>query len=251
MDWLNMLRQGLPHLNHLLGRITVPSCCVFCSSVIYSRLALCNSCRADLPWHEPGCRRCGLKLPVGISNVLTECLQCQEHPPPFYSCQTVFEYRSPVRELLAHFKFNGDLSSGTVFGRLLAEKFASYYRESERPQLLIPVPLHAKRIRERGFNQATELARLITHRTGVRCTFSEFERRRHTRAQHTLNARQRRANLADAFALKKPFAEGMPAHVAIIDDVVTTGTTVGVMAELVTSLGAKRVDIWAVARAEK
>jgi len=247
MDWFKPL-QRLKNF-HLAGHFVVPCCCVFCSSVIYSGLALCDNCRADLPWQKQSCHRCGLELPNDIQTTPSECLQCQTHPPPFHCCQTVFEYRSPVRELLAHFKFNSDLSSAAVFGKLLAEKFTLYYQETELPKLLIPVPLHTKRLRERGFNQAVELARLVARRTNLQYDFSGIERRRYTKAQHTLNASQRRANLADAFALQDPMP--VPEHVAIIDDVVTTGTTVGVLTELLTELGAKRVDVWAVARAGK
>jgi ComF family protein len=140
-------------------------------------------------------------------------------------------------------KYQRQLYYGRILGQLLSRHLA--HRET-RPALVIPVPLATARYRERGFNQARELARPVCTSFGLRLCGDLVERRRDTREQAGLDRKERLKNTRDAFSLIAP----LPArHVAIIDDVVTTGSTANEVAKLLRSAGAEWIEVWAVARA--
>jgi ComF family protein len=153
-----------------------------------------------------------------------------------------FEYRFPVDRLVQRFKYGGDLA----VGRWLAERLAERVRDAARPDLLAVPPLGPTRLRERGFNQALEIARTVGKRLGVAVDARAVARRRDTPPQASLDRRARAANLRGAFACGTD-VRGL--HVAIVDDVLTTGATVDAIARVLKAGGAERVSAWAVARA--
>lgn len=144
------------------------------------------------------------------------------------------------------FKYHGQLPHGRVLGTLLAE--AVLESGTVLPQLLVPVPLHPDRERERGYNQAWELARVTGSILEVPVDPTLCARTRATQPQANLEAMARQQNLAGAFAVRR--APGV-AHVALVDDVLTTGATLGALATVLLRSGVQRVDAWAVARAER
>ena len=229
----------------------LPRCCIVCGCVTCQPLALCDDCCSDLPWFSSDdrfCQHCGISLSAADST--SSCGKCLQQPPAFDSCNTVFPYRTPIRELLQRFKFHAGLNEGAALGTLLANRFAEFYRSTSLPRLIIPVPLHHRRLRERGFNQALELARPIVQRCGIECSRQQLRRQRYTEPQYSLKLRQRQGNLANAFALAEPLPVHCLTHVAIVDDVVTTGATVSALARTLRLQGAQRIDVWAVARTE-
>ena len=117
---------------------------------------------------------------------------------------------------------------------------------AERPQALVPVPLHTGRLRERGYDQALELTRPLARRLGLPLRDDLLRRARATAAQSTLDAGQRRRNLRGAFAVRGHCA--LPAHVALVDDVMTTGATAHAAASALLRAGVARVDVWVCAR---
>ena len=117
----------------------------------------------------------------------------------------------------------------------------------ELPDLLLSVPLHRRRLRQRGYNQALELARPLAQALHVPLRHDRLQRRRHTGAQTELDAVSRRRNVRGAFAVREGVA--LPAHVAILDDVMTTGATLAECARVLRRAGVARVDVWALARA--
>jgi len=153
-----------------------------------------------------------------------------------------FEYRFPLDRLVQRFKYGGDLA----IGRWLAERLAERVREAARPDLLAVPPLGPARLRERGFNQALEIARTVGRRLGVPVDARAVARRRDTPPQASLDRRARVANLRGAFACG---ADVRGRHVAIVDDVLTTGATADAIARVLKAAGAERVSAWAVARA--
>lgn len=153
-----------------------------------------------------------------------------------------FEYRFPVDRLVQRFKYGGDLA----VGRWLAERLAERVRDAARPDLLAVPPLAAARLRERGFNQALEIARIVGRRLHVPVDPRAVERRRDTPPQARLDRRARAANLRGAFACG---TDVRGRHVAIVDDVLTTGATADAIARVLKAAGAERVSAWAVARA--
>jgi len=215
----------------------LPQPCRLCGAAGDRDRCLCDGCARDLPILGPACPRCA--LPLSADAPL--CGRCLRRPPPFDAALAPLRYAAPVDTLVHEFKFRGRLASG----RLLAELMADAVAERPRPQLLLPVPLHPRRLRERGFNQAHELARLLGRRLGIPVDGELVRRMRDTPPQHELPAKARRANIRRAFALAHP----PPAHVAVVDDVMTTGQTVAEIARLLKRAGARRVEVWVAARA--
>lgn len=172
------------------------------------------------------------------------CAKCATAPPAFASALAAFRYDWPVDALVRGFKYHGRLPHGRVLGTLLAE--AVLARAATLPDAIVPVPLHPSRERERGYNQAWELARVAGRVLGVRAYASGCVRLRETPPQAGLDAAARRTNVVGAFGVSRSF-EGR--HVAIVDDVMTTGATVAALASALLAEGARRVDAWAVARA--
>ena len=141
-------------------------------------------------------------------------------------------------------KFSGSLQ----FATLLAELHAEYIVSSEAPlpELIVPVPLHFARMRERGFNQALELSRLLSQQLALPYSVELCSRHRSVPAQRGLSARQRRVNLRDAFMVKS--LQGV-SHIALVDDVMTTGSTFNELAKAFKRAGVSQVDVWPMARA--
>jgi ComF family protein len=140
-------------------------------------------------------------------------------------------------------KFRARFNLARLLGQCLA--LALVEQGSERPGLIIPVPLHRRRLRERGYNQALEVARAVSTALAIPIDTASCIRALHTNAQVGLDDRERRRNVRGAFAVLRPPAAP---HVAILDDVVTTGSTVTELSRVLRRAGVKRVDVWAVAR---
>lgn len=189
------------------------------------------------------CPRCALPL----STPAPLCGECLTHEPPFTAACAPFVYASPFDQLMMRFKFGRNLAAGSV----LAELWLDALRASPppRPDALLPVPLHPLRLRERGYNQALELARPLGRALDIALRADLLERTRATSAQSNLDAVERRRNLRGAFAIMKNVA--LPAHVALVDDVMTTGTTLRECARTLLRAGVARVDVWVLARAPK
>ncbi|MGH8378347.1 MAG: ComF family protein [Gammaproteobacteria bacterium] len=155
-------------------------------------------------------------------------------------------YAWPLDQLLQRFKFHSDLATGRLLGELLADFLAA--APTAKPDLLIPVPLHSVRLRERGFNQALELACPVSRRLRLTIAHDLCVRVKHTQVQSTLDAVERHRNLRDAFVVRSSL---QGANVAVLDDVVTTGTTVAVLSKTLRQAGAATVQVWSLARAAR
>ena len=207
----------------LIAATLFPPRCTLCGFPGASLdLDLCEVCHADLPW----ARHTGEAV-------------------------VAFRYEHPVDELIRRLKYQGAIAHARVLGVLLAEVACN--RGDELPALLVPVPLHAARWRERGFNQAAVIARYAGHLLGIPVTRHATVRVRDTPSQTALDVNARRLNVRGAFALREGrslerlLAAG---HVAIVDDVITTGSTVNELRGVLLAAGVRRVELWAVARAE-
>ena len=152
-----------------------------------------------------------------------------------------FEYRFPVDRLVQRFKYGGDLA----IGRWLALQLAQRVPGAARPHLLVPVPLTNARLRARGFNQSAEIARVVSRSTRIPAQMRWLERTRDAASQSALGRRARRANPRGAFRCRRPLG-GL--HVALVDDVVTTGATARAASDALLRAGAAQVDVWAIAR---
>jgi ComF family protein len=218
-----------------------PPRCHWCRTATAGAPA-CTACSAALPWNASACRACALPLPVGAAAGV--CPACREHSPPQHCTWAAFRYVPPIAAQVLHLKFHGRLAPAHVLGALMAERLAR--RPEPLPELIVPVPLHPTRVRARGYNQALELGRELARRLAVELAPQAARRTRTTGEQTRLTAAARRRNVRGAFAVT---AGVRGRHLALLDDVITTGATAGALAARAIAAGAARVEVWAAARA--
>lgn len=212
------------------------------SPSLLCQLDLCAGCLGDLPANTPSCEQCAGPLPPDVGS--GRCAPCLLRPPPFTRCYAPLRYDFPVDRLIQALKYQHQLPMGRVLGTLLATHLLSV--DAPCPQFILPVPLGSARYRSRGFNQARELALPVSAALGVPVRSDVLARSRETKEQAGLNRRQRLRNVRGAFTLTAPL---QVRHVAVVDDVITTGSTVMAVSQLLRANGVQRVDVWAVARA--
>lgn len=234
-----------------LGRLITAECPV-CGLETSSDSGLCAACCEHLPWISVSCPICGEPLTQDV-RAGQRCGRCLRAPPAFDSTQALFHYAKPVRQLISLFKFHGRLEIGASFAYLLALRFQHTVRRlptSARPQLLLPVPLHPRRMNMRGFNQSEELVRGLSSLAGIPSCRSLVRRVRHTPSQTEMtDAASRRRNLRSAFTVQACAKLGTIRRVAVVDDVMTTGATVDALAQSLKAHGVAQVDVWCLARA--
>jgi ComF family protein len=204
---------------------------------------LCSDCVANLPRNDVACVVCAEPLSAGgLEHVCGECLR---DPPPFASSFVPYRYAYPLDHLVRGLKFRNDLACGRVLGELFSRRLLA--RDEPLPEAIVPVPLAPRRYRERGYNQASELALTIQRCTGVTVETRVVIRQRETAEQAGLDRKARRRNVRGAFAAT---ASLRARSVAILDDVVTTGSTVRELASVLQQAGAEQVAVWAIARTQ-
>lgn len=235
------MRLAHPWIEHTLARL-YPATCVLCGAPGHAGLDLCPGCLADLPHNRSCCSRCALPLPPAHPAGAL-CGECQRRPPPFAACHTAFRYEGPLPALLGGAKFRSRLNLARLLGQCLALSLRE--RGPGMAGLIVPVPLHPRRLRERGYNQSLELARAVSRGLAVPVDSASCARVQATVPQAGLEKKERRRNVRGAFQVLRP---PQAAHVAILDDVVTTGSTVAELAQVLRRAGVARVDVWAVAR---
>ena len=225
----------------------VPTNCLLCETQVDSGSKVCPACLEALPYnYHPTCHRCALPL-EDPKNTL--CGQCQQHPPAWDFALSTFSYTHPIDKLIQSMKFHDKLDVAYLLGTLMHNFIKSHYLIHKRklPELLIPVPLHRTRLRERGFNQAIELARPLSQHFAISINKHACQRTVATKPQSDLNMHDRARNLRQAFQ-----ADVIPvSHVAIIDDVMTTGHTIEEVSKSLRFAGVKQIDVWVCARAQK
>ncbi|MBV1931084.1 MAG: ComF family protein [Porticoccaceae bacterium] len=233
----------------------LPGHCKLCKSDSMRSLDLCALCESDLPDIGDHCNICSEPSanpwPKALAKPLT-CGNCLNRTPYFSHAHIPYLYKAPIDRLLISFKFKGDLVAGKVLGKLLSQHIEQCIKHDLAvPQAIIPVPLHWWRRLGRGFNQAHELAMTLSKHLNIPVNNKLVLRKTHTSAQHHLNREQRLHNLRDAFSVSRyACAEQIEGKsFAIVDDVLTTGSTANAIAKLLIDNGAARVVVWAVARA--
>lgn len=223
-----------------IGRFLAAARCLLCGATGQGGVDLCAGCAASLPVNDHQCGRCA--LPLAPSALV--CTDCTRVDPPWHTPWVPFRYAWPLDVLEARFKFGGDLVSGKV----LSHRWIAAAAPRDLPEAIVPVPLHVSRLRERGFNQAHELARPLARDLGIPLRPGWLERTRRTDAQSDLDAEGRAGNVRGAFVARVP--SGIR-HVAVVDDVMTTGATLAACTLALKRGGVERVDVWALARTPK
>lgn len=214
--------------------------CLACLDRVKTGKDFCPGCERSLPYLSNACLRCAAPLTGPGENI---CGQCQGEPPPFSRTLALFHYAEPVSRLIQDLKYHGQLHLARMFGELLAERLSTL---AALPQRILPVPLHPGRLRERGYNQALELARPIARRLGLALDYRSLGRVRATAPQTELALAERARNVRKAFAARGAFGGE---RVALIDDVMTSGHTAAAAARCLLQAGAAEVELWVVARA--
>jgi ComF family protein len=205
---------------------------------------LCAACAEALPRNTPACPRCAQPLPFQTD---LPCGQCQQHRPAFDRSFALFRYQEQgeTGHLIKALKFHARYPYARLLGDLLAD--ALLEQGSPLPELIIPVPLHPSRYRERGYNQALEIARTVSHRLHIPLDFSRCIRTKATETQTKLTATERRQNVKRAFAVVKPLPHQ---HIALLDDVMTSSSTANELAKVLRKAGATQIDVWVCARTQ-
>lgn len=217
-----------------------PSTCSLCLAPGSGELDLCEACALDLPRIHQACKRCALPLPSGG---VTLCGNCQHQPPYYDAAVAPLRYTFPVNRLIQRFKFQGQLSNSRLLGHLMADSVAQ--QRAELPDVLLPVPLHQQRLQARGFNQSLVLARYLSRRFNLPIDAHSVIRVKPTSPQMELPLKARKENIRSAFKVRQTFSVR---HVAVVDDVVTTGSTVNELARVLRRVGVQRIQIWSCAR---
>lgn len=222
-----------------------PPTCLGCTRRLESSRPplFCADCLGQLRFiASPRCPCCGIPFAVGADHLCGDCLQ--QHYA-FDCARSLLLYQPPVADIIVRLKFGGQLNGLTTLAQLAAS--SACLQELTEPELIVPVPLHTSRLRERGFNQATLIARACLPQWAGRIRVDALQRRRLTTPQSQLSGRERRGNLQRAFAIK-PEVEVQDKRILLVDDVFTTGSTVNECARVLRKAGAARIEVFTVAR---
>ncbi len=223
----------------------LPGTCLLCGLSAGRGIDLCDACEASMP-------RLGLRCDICANpiNTLGICGNCHRKRPAYSTVQTPLLYQYPVDLLLQRFKFSGQLSAGKVLTQLLARHIKQQvdYGKCRLPDLLIPVPLHWKKRFARGFNQSEIITHELSQQLNIRHCRKAITRAINTPAQHHLSRKERQKLPPNTFAAGRSSKVVQGTRVALIDDVLTTGSTAQALSQTLLKAGAKSVEIWLLAR---
>lgn len=228
------MRQKLLSITQSLR---LPSICALCNQFHKGILAVCSDCIELIPKLGPSCQHCAYPLPQSSHLI---CGNCIKKPPYFDHAFIAYQFEEPLRSLLHDFKYNNGLYLSSFLSHLMLQAQPDI-RES---QCLIPVPMHPKKLQQRGFNQAVILAKLLAKQYKIPYDVTRCQKIKNTPPQVDLDKEQRQKNLRKAFHIvSMPYQ-----HVILVDDLLTTGSTANELAFTLKQSGVARVDIWCCAR---
>lgn len=221
--------------------------CLLCDESTDTLYPVCTPCETELPWLGDQCQQCA--LPLAMSGLT--CAQCTLHLPAFDEVVAPWLYQFPLDSLITRFKHQANWPMGRLMAQLLGQFLQHRFDENlPRPDFILPVPLATKRLRQRGYNQAGMLADWLGKQLQLPVEHRLIVRTQETPAQQGLDAKARKRNLRHAFVVvDEEKVKGK--HVALVDDVLTTGSTADVIAKLLITAGACRVDVYCLARTPK
>lgn len=240
---LQLLRSELQRCLNLF----LPPACLLCGEKLppgFLATDFCPTCRAGFPQPVPArCPICAVAYRTLVPSA-HHCEACLRQPPPFVRVHAVGPYAGTLREAVQRFKYRGQLPLEYPLGTLLAESLQA--GDEQRPDLIVPVPLHKSRLRDRGYNQALQLARQVGRQLRVPVAPDLLRRVRSTASQQGLDAVTRKSNLRGAFAVTAPLTGR---HLLLVDDVLTTGATARECASILRKAGAASVEVAILGRA--
>jgi ComF family protein len=213
---------------------------------------ICDDCHQRLPHSKNTCFSCGLPLAdrsshkdESASALLIPCGECLKNSPPYDKTLSAFHYETPVNDMITQLKYSAQFQCLPLLCEYLSEKIIQHYQNINLPELILPVPLHPKKRQLRGYNQSQLIASKLSKQLNIKLNHQGILRIKKTNAQSGLDSVERKRNMKNAFQINTE----LPKHIAIVDDVVTTGTTVSELSKQARQHGATQIDIWCLARA--
>jgi ComF family protein len=231
----SVYRQKISNQCARLYSNLMPTPCLLCGKG-NAHSCLCNDCIINLPRLRHACPLCASPL-----NHNAMCGQCLHNPPEQDASISIFQYQAPIDRLITDLKYRDKL----FLSRFFAQQMAKQVKDRPLPQLLIPIPLHKKRLRYRGYNQSMELARYLSKQLSIPVDNNILIRIRDTAPQASLPFSERKKNIKRAFDVNNV---NIPNHIALIDDVLTTGHTAAVAAKALRQAGVNTIELWTIAR---
>lgn len=229
----------------MLFKAVFKQSCLLCKSVGGSNIGLCDDCQKDLPWHiQPHCPQCGL---LSLNNQI--CGHCLKSQPDFDTTQALFTYDFPLAALLQRYKYGSMLNLSHSFADLMAQHLLGNHPSTQRIDLIIAMPMHPKRLQERGFNQALEIAKLLSKKLQIPLDYTSCIRNKLTPPQASLPLKERIKNIRGVFSVNEVHPSNLKGlKIALIDDVMTTGASLNELAKTLKKAGASHVECWVIAR---
>lgn len=213
-----------------------PSECILCKGKCESSRRICSRCITDLPWLQYSCQVCALPVQANV----TICAECQRQTRDFDQIACPFSYTFPISELIPAMKYKNH----SDYLSAVCQATLDFFNKQDKPNCLIPIPMHPEKLTNRQYNHAWLIARQLGKNLGIEVRSDLLIKRVNTVSQAGLHARERKRNLRNSFTC----SEYLPAYIAVIDDVVTTSATATEVSRLLKRNSCQRVDIWALAR---
>jgi len=239
----------MPIAKYLLD-ITLPPRCPGCGIVQLQDNALCQKCWEDVNFiTDPQCNLCGLPFEINVTSE-NKCASCLTHPPAFDKARAVFVYNDASKRLVLNLKHGDRLDIvGAISGWMM--RVGSEFFEEDAP-IIIPVPLHRRRLFKRRFNQAGEISKSLSKKSGVSVELDLLKRIKNTIPQGYFSAAKRRKNVTGAFAIDSKVKYKLKnRNIILLDDVITTGATAGACSKVLKNAGAAQVHVLCLARVAK
>jgi ComF family protein len=234
-------RRILARLKQLSAHLLDPALCLGCAHELEAGQFFCTACYAELKLFDNPCSLCGLENQTSSNH----CAACLYKPPAWQKLVAPLIYQGLARDLLIELKFAQSLHlANSLVGSLIHH----FQTGKPAPEVLIPVPLHRNRLLSRGYNQAYEIARALSHLLDIPVDNRALCRTRDTDSQSGLSASQRQKNIRNAFVYQSTSSWS---HVAVVDDIVTTGSTASEITRTLHRGGVQCVEIWGLARVSK
>ena len=226
----------------------MPSTCLLCHLTSQQSL-ICSYCHDAILTERPCCLHCG----CGLTNSQAFCGECLQHHFYFQQLHAIASYHPPFPEMIKQLKYSNQLLYADLLALLLADSIKQRYSQQQLQEIdyLIPVPLHIKKHRHRGFNQAQLISQALAKHIPLKVNQHAIIRNKYTEAQEGLSRAQRATNLKRAFSLSEEAIRSLQGkYIVLIDDVVTTGATINSLCQCLLDANVKRVDVWCICRTE-
>ncbi len=219
-----------------------PSYCLLCAHNTKRPEQICIQCESLLPWIQISCIQCAAPI---IKSDITYCGSCLSNPSDIDHTTCIFTYTQPIRHWVKLYKYHDQLHFKRLFSYWMA-KTTNHRRNNI--DLIIPVPIHTKKQRQRGYNQCDLIGKEIASKLNIEYSRNTLIKNINTPPQTSLKKKERERNIHNSFSVKKDINQ---LRIAVVEDVITTGSTIRSISKILKKNGAARVEIWAIARTQE